>query len=76
VERRLVGIQRTRHSGGAPGRIAIPVAADSDAARRRAMRLVDDTDFGPVGADTLADDWPRPRPTGTGLPAGSRHLTL
>ncbi|MER5218525.1 hypothetical protein ABT063_50685 [Streptomyces sp. NPDC002838] len=57
---------------GTPGRIAIPVAADSDASRRVAMRLVDDTGFDPFDAGVLADSWRR-RPMG---PAYCTELTL
>lgn len=42
---------------GTPGRIALPVAADSDAARRVGMRLVDESGFDPVDAGVLADSW-------------------
>ncbi|MET8981443.1 NAD(P)-binding domain-containing protein [Streptomyces sp. NPDC004539] len=57
---------------GTPGRIAIPVAADSDGARRVAMRLVDDTGFDPYDAGVLADSW-RQQPMG---PAYCTELTL
>ena len=40
----LAETQRTKGvPAGTPGRIAIPVAADSEEARRVAMQLVDDT---------------------------------
>ncbi|MGW0758938.1 NADPH-dependent F420 reductase [Streptomyces sp. NPDC002814] len=42
---------------GTPGRLAIPVAGDSEEARRVAMQLVDDTGFDPYDAGTLADSW-------------------
>ncbi|MFH8485092.1 NADPH-dependent F420 reductase [Streptomyces longisporoflavus] len=42
---------------GTPGRIALPVAADSDEARRVAMRLVDESGFDPYDAGVLADSW-------------------
>ena len=40
-----------------PGRIAIPVAADSEQDRKVAMRLVEDTGLDAVDAGTLADSW-------------------
>ncbi|MFJ9036922.1 NADPH-dependent F420 reductase [Streptomyces sp. NPDC102406] len=49
-----------QHKGvpaGTPGRIALPVAADSDAARRIGMRLVDESGFDPYDAGVLADSW-------------------
>ena len=57
---------------GTPGRIAIPVAADSDEARKVAMQLVDDTGFDPYDAGVLADSW-RQQPMG---PAYCTELTL
>jgi 8-hydroxy-5-deazaflavin:NADPH oxidoreductase len=42
---------------GTPGRIAIPVAADSDEAKRVGMRLVDESGFDPFDAGSLADSW-------------------
>ncbi|WOT39099.1 NADPH-dependent F420 reductase [Streptomyces coeruleorubidus] len=57
---------------GTPGRIAIPVAGDSEEARRVAMRLVDDTGFDPYDAGTLADSW-RQQPNS---PAYCTELTL
>ncbi|MGX1564663.1 NADPH-dependent F420 reductase [Streptomyces sp. NPDC055506] len=69
----LAETQRTKGvPGGTPGRIAIPVAADSDEARRVAMRLVDDTGFDPFDAGVLADSW-RQQP---GTPAYCTELTL
>ncbi len=54
----LAGTQQTKGlPAGSPGRIAIPVAADSDRARRTVMRLVDDTGFDPVDAGVLAESW-------------------
>ncbi|GGN99776.1 NADPH-dependent F420 reductase [Nocardia rhizosphaerihabitans] len=54
----LAGTQQTKGlPTGTPGRIAIPVAADSERARRTVMRLVDDTGFDPVDAGILADSW-------------------
>ncbi len=57
---------------GTPGRLAIPVAGDSEEARRVAMRLVDDTGFDPYDAGTLADSW-RQQPNS---PAYCTELTL
>ncbi|MFG2359023.1 NADPH-dependent F420 reductase [Streptomyces sp. NPDC048521] len=69
----LAGTQQTKGvPAGTPGRIAIPVAADSDEARRVAMRLVDDTGFDPFDAGVLADSW-RQQP---GTPAYCTELTL
>jgi 8-hydroxy-5-deazaflavin:NADPH oxidoreductase len=42
---------------GAPGRIALPVAGDSPAARARVMRLVEDLGFDAVDAGSLAESW-------------------
>jgi predicted dinucleotide-binding enzyme len=42
---------------GSPDRIAIPVAADNDDARKVVMQLVDDTGFDPLDAGVLADSW-------------------
>ncbi|WP_329568409.1 NADPH-dependent F420 reductase [Streptomyces sp. NBC_01361] len=69
----LAGTQQTRGvPAGTPGRIAIPVAGDSEEARRVAMQLVDDTGFDPYDAGTLADSW-RQQPNG---PAYCTELTL
>jgi predicted dinucleotide-binding enzyme len=69
----LAGTQQTKGvQAGTPGRIAIPIAADSDEARRVAMRLVDDTGFDPFDAGALADSW-RQQP---GMPAYCTELTL
>ncbi|MER7170649.1 NADPH-dependent F420 reductase [Streptomyces mesophilus] len=69
----LAGTQRTRGlPAGTPGRIALPVAADSARARRVAMRLVDDTGFDPYDAGVLADSW-RQQPNS---PAYCTELTL
>ncbi|MGW7295287.1 NADPH-dependent F420 reductase [Streptomyces xiamenensis] len=69
----LAGTQQTRGlPAGTPGRIAIPVAGDSEQARRVAMRLVDDTGFDPYDAGTLADSW-RQQPNS---PAYCTELTL
>lgn len=42
---------------GAPGRIAIPVAADGEREREVAMRLVNDTGLDPVYSGSLAESW-------------------
>ncbi|WP_158852661.1 NADPH-dependent F420 reductase [Saccharothrix deserti] len=69
----LAGTQQTKGVvPGTPGRIAIPVAADSDEARRVAMRLVDETGFDPFHAGVLADSW-RQQP---GTPAYCTELSL
>ncbi|MGP4084821.1 NADPH-dependent F420 reductase [Streptomyces sp. KR55] len=69
----LADTQQTKGvPAGTPGRLAIPVAADSDEARRVAMRLVDDTGFDPFDAGALADSW-RQQP---GTPAYCTELTL
>ncbi|MFD5317649.1 NADPH-dependent F420 reductase [Streptomyces sp. NPDC127098] len=68
----LAGTLETRGvPAGTPGRIALPVAADSIQARRVGMRLVDESGFDPFDAGALADSWrqqptgSRPRATGT-----------
>jgi predicted dinucleotide-binding enzyme len=54
----LEGTLKTRGvPAGTPGRIALPVAADSDEAREVAMRLVDESGFDPFDAGELADSW-------------------
>lgn len=54
----LAGTLQTRGvPAEAPGRIALPVAADSDEARRVGMRLVDESGFDPYDAGVLADSW-------------------
>ncbi|MEV7872680.1 NAD(P)-binding domain-containing protein [Streptomyces sp. NPDC088124] len=69
----LAETQRTRGvPAGTAGRIAIPVAGDSDEAKRVAMQLVDDTGFDPYDAGALADSW-RQQPMG---PAYCTELTL
>jgi 8-hydroxy-5-deazaflavin:NADPH oxidoreductase len=69
----LAETQRSRGlPAGTPGRLAIPVAADSEQARRVAMQLVDDTGFDPYDAGVLADSW-RQQPNG---PAYCTELTL
>lgn len=69
----LAGTQQTKGvPANTPGRIAIPVAADSDEARRIAMQLVDDTGFDPFDAGSLKDSW-RQQPMG---PAYCTELTL
>lgn len=42
---------------GAPGRIALPVAGDDEAAKRTVMSLVDALGFDPVDAGSLDDSW-------------------
>lgn len=69
----LAETQRTKGvPAGTAGRIAIPVAGDSEEAKRVAMRLVDDTGFDPYDAGTVADSW-RQQPMG---PAYCTELTL
>ncbi|WP_086561283.1 NADPH-dependent F420 reductase [Streptomyces africanus] len=69
----LAETQRTKGlPAGTPGRLAIPVAGDSEQARRVAMQLVDDTGFDPYDAGTLADSW-RQQPNS---PAYCTELTL
>jgi predicted dinucleotide-binding enzyme len=69
----LAATQQTKGvPAGTPGRIAIPIAADSDEARRVAMRLVDDTGFDAFDAGALVDSW-RQQP---GTPAYCTELTL
>ncbi|MFH9659716.1 NADPH-dependent F420 reductase [Streptomyces sp. NPDC017248] len=54
----LAGTLRTKGvPAGTPGRIALPVAADSGEARRVGMRLVDESGFDPYDAGVLADSW-------------------
>ena len=62
----LAGTQQAKAApAGTPGRIAIPVAADSPDSRRVVMQLVDDTGFDPYDAGVLADSW-RQQPMGPG----------
>jgi 8-hydroxy-5-deazaflavin:NADPH oxidoreductase len=69
----LAGTQQTKaRPSGAPGRIAIPVAADSAEARRIVMQLVDDTGFDPFDAGVLAESW-RQQP---GTPAYCTELGI
>lgn len=56
---------------GAPGRIALPVAADRDLDKQRVMALVEDTGFDAVDAGPLAESW-RQQP---GTPAYCTDLT-
>ncbi|MFF1711918.1 NADPH-dependent F420 reductase [Streptomyces sp. NPDC058268] len=54
----LAGTLQTRGvPAGTPGRIALPIAADSEEARRVGMRLVDESGFDPYDAGVLADSW-------------------
>ena len=69
----LAETQRTRGvPAGTPGRIAIPVAADSEGSKQAAMQLVNDTGFDPYDAGALADSW-RQQPNS---PAYCTELTL
>lgn len=58
-------------SAGDPNRLAIPVAAHSDADRDTAMALVEETGFDAVDAGSLPDSW-RQQP---GAPAYCTELT-
>ncbi|WP_436737966.1 NADPH-dependent F420 reductase [Streptomyces sp. BBFR102] len=54
----LAGTLQTKGvPAGTAGRIALPVAADSQEARRVGMRLVDESGFDPFDAGMLADSW-------------------
>jgi len=54
----LAGTQQTKgQPSGTPGRIAIPVAADSSDDRATVMQLVDDTGFDPYDAGVIAESW-------------------
>ncbi|EFC86793.1 NADPH-dependent F420 reductase [Parafrankia sp. EUN1f] len=69
----LAATQQTKGlPAGSPGRIAIPVAADSAEARSTVMRLVEDTGFDAFDAGVLADSW-RQQP---GTPAYCTELNL
>jgi predicted dinucleotide-binding enzyme len=57
---------------GTPGRIAIPIAADSDEAKRVGMKLMNESGFDPFDAGSLADSW-RQQP---GQPAYCTQLTV
>jgi hypothetical protein len=50
-------LARLQKPAGSPDRIAIPVAADSDEARKVAMALVEDTGFDAFDAGPLAESW-------------------
>jgi len=68
----LSGTQQTKGlPKGAPGRIAIPVAADSSDDRAVVMQLVDDTGFDPYDAGVIAESW-RQQP---GTPAYCTELS-
>ena len=58
-------------ASGAADRIAIPVAADDDKAKKTAMALVEDTGFDAFDAGSLTDSW-RQQP---GTPAYCTDLT-
>ena len=60
-----------RTASGTPGRIAIPVAADSDDARALGLTLVDETGFDGFDTGALAESW-RQQP---GTPAYCTDLT-
>ncbi|MGP4053037.1 NADPH-dependent F420 reductase [Streptomyces sp. 2A115] len=65
----LAETQRARGvPAGTPGRIAIPLAGDSEEAKKVAMSLVDDTGFDPYDAGVLADSWRQ-------LPMGPTYCT-
>ena len=69
----LAGTQQTKGlPAGSPGRIAIPVAADSAEARATVMQLINDTGFDPFDAGVIADSW-RQQP---GTPAYCTELGL
>jgi predicted dinucleotide-binding enzyme len=54
----LAATQQTKgQPSGTPGRIAIPVAADSSDDRATVMQLVDDTGFDPYDAGVIAESW-------------------
>ena len=42
---------------GTPGRIALPVAGDDEAAKAVVLRLVDELGFDPIDAGSLAESW-------------------
>ncbi|WP_461175280.1 NAD(P)-binding domain-containing protein (plasmid) [Arthrobacter sp. Z1-9] len=65
-------LARLHRPKGAPDRIAIPVAGDSDSERAIAMALVEDTGFDAYDAGPLADSW-RQQP---GTPCYCTDLTL
>jgi predicted dinucleotide-binding enzyme len=52
--RHLLELGRPR---GIPGRIALPVAGDDDAAKSVVMRLIDELGFDPIDAGGLDDSW-------------------
>lgn len=55
---------------GTPGRLALPVAGDDEAAKAVVMRLVDELGFDPIDAGSLEDSW-RQQP---GTPAYAKDL--
>lgn len=42
---------------GSPGRIAIPVAGDDQAAKEKVMKLIDELGFDPIDSGMLAESW-------------------
>lgn len=69
----LAETQRTQaRPAGHPDRTALPVAADSEEARKVVMQLVDETGFDPFDAGALAESW-RQQP---GTPAYCTELTV
>jgi predicted dinucleotide-binding enzyme len=64
---------------GTEGRIALPVAGDDDAVKRKVMELVDELGFDPVDAGGIDDSW-RQQPgqpvSGTDLPADRLRQAL
>ncbi len=42
---------------GTPGRIALPVAGDDPAAKKKVMQLVDELGFDPIDDGTLDESW-------------------
>jgi predicted dinucleotide-binding enzyme len=57
---------------GTPGRIALPVAGDSPAARSTVLHLIDDLGFEPVDAGSLGDSWRQ----ATGTPAYCKDFDI
>lgn len=42
---------------GSPGRVAIPVAGDDAASKRKVMKLIDELGFDPVDTGPLSQSW-------------------